>query len=237
MGRLTNQTVLISGATSGLGYALAQRLAQEGCRLALCGRSPERLKKLVSELALPSDRVFSQAFDLCHHTAAANFAREAEAALGSIEILINNAGANLDKAAIAEINLETFAAMQDLNCTAQLALTQPVWSAMAARGRGRVMNILSSAVHYASPTLGGYTASKGAFAALTQVMRREGKPLGIHVTAVYPGGIDSPFRAVARPDYLKPDTVAEALVGLLNLPAEAAVHEYVLRPPIEDNFA
>ncbi len=237
MGRLTDQTVLISGATSGLGYALAQRLAQEGCRLALCGRSSERLKKLLSELALPSDRVFSQAFDLCDHTAAADFARKAEATLGGIEILINNAGANLGKASTAEINLKSFAAMLDLNCTAQLALTQPIWAGMTARGRGRVMNILSSAVHYASPTLGGYTASKGAFAALTQVMRREGKPLGIHVTAVYPGGIDSPFRAVARPDYLKPATVAEALVGILNLPAEAAVHEYVLRPPVEDNFA
>jgi len=234
---LRDQAVLLSGATSGLGRALALRLAAEGCRLAVCGRSPERLAALVAGLALPADRLLARAFDLTDRAAAAGFAEEALARFGGVGILVNNAGANLGKAAVGDIDLPALAGMLELNCTAQLALTQPVWRAMARAGGGRVVNVVSSAARFSGAGLGGYTASKAAFDGLTGVMRREGKPLGIHVTAVYPGGIDTPFRALARPDYLRPETVAEAIVGLLRLPAEAAVHELVLRPPVEDNFA
>lgn len=234
---LQGKTVLLSGASSGLGRALALRLASEGCRLALCGRDPGKLAALAAELALPSDRLLTRAFDLTDHAAAARFATDTLRALGRIDVLVNNAGANLGKSPVAETDLAAFAAMLDLNCTAQLALTQPIWKAMQAAGGGRVVNVVSSAALHASPGIAGYTASKGAFHALTGVMRREGKPLGIHVTGVYPGGIDTPFRTQARPDYLRPETVAEAIVALLCLPADAAVHELVLRPPVEDNFA
>ena len=237
MGDLRGKAVLLSGATSGLGRALAVRLAAEGCRLALCGRSPARLAGLLAELALPDDRLLARALDLTDHAAAAGFAEAALGAFGKVDILVNNAGANLGKASVGEADLATFAAMLDLNCTAQLALTQPVWRAMARAGGGRVVNVVSSAARFSGAGIAGYTASKTAFDGLTGVMRREGKPLGIHVTAVYPGGIDTPFRAQARADYLRPETVAEAIVGLLRLPDEAAAHELVLRPPVEDNFA
>lgn len=237
MGDLRDRAVLLSGATSGLGRALAARLAAEGCRLAVCGRSPGKLAALLAELRLPGDRLLAEAFDLTDHARAAAFAEAALARFGKVDILVNNAGANLGKAAVGEADLAAFSAMLDLNCTAQLALTQPVWREMARAGGGRVVNVVSSAARFSVAGIAGYTASKAALDGLTGVMRREGKPLGIHVTAVYPGGIDTPFRAQARPDYLRPETVAEAIVGLLRLPGEAAAHELVLRPPVEDNFA
>lgn len=235
--QLKGKTVLLSGATSGLGRALALQLATNGCRLALCGRDAGKLATLVTELALPADRILAKAFDLTDHVAAADFAQASLRAFGRIDILINNAGANLGKATVGAIDLEAFAAMLNLNCTAQLALTQPVWRAMVDARGGRIINIVSSAALHSSASLAGYTASKGAFHALTGVMRREGRPLGIHVTGVYPGGIDTPFRAQARPDYLRSETVAEAVVACLRLPGDAAVHELVLRPPVEDNFS
>jgi len=237
MAGLRDTAVILSGASSGLGAALARLLAAEGCRLALCGRDPSKLARVAEGLALPPDRLIARAFDLTDPAAAAGFAREALGFLGRADALVNNAGANLGKQAVGEMDLARLAAMLDLNCVAQLALTQPVWRAVAAAGGGRVVNILSSATRFASPTMGGYTASKAAFAALTDVMRKEGRPLGIRVTGVFPGGIDTPFRAAERPDYLRPETVAEAVAGLLRLPAEAAVHELVVRPMAEDNFA
>ena len=237
MTALNGKTVLVSGATSGLGRSLALQFAQAGCRLALCGRNPEKLKVLVAELALPTDRLLARAFDLTVHGAATNFSEEAVRKFGKVDILVNNAGANLAKERIESIDLKAFAAMMDLNCTAQLALTQPIWKSMMATGGGRIVNVVSSAALFANAGIGSYTAAKGAFQALTGVMRREGRAHSIHVSGVYPGGIDTPFRAQARPDYLKPETVAEAIIGLLHLPADAAVHELVLRPPIEDNFA
>lgn len=233
---LKGKTILLSGATSGLGQALAHRLAAEGCRLAVCGRDAAKLATLVRELALPVDRLLAEAFDLTDHTASAGFAERALRSFGRVDVLINNAGANLGKAAVGDVDLKAFAAMLDLNCTAQLALTQPIWRAMAAAGGGRVVNVVSSAALHSGAGIAGYTASKGAFHALTGVMRREGRPLGIHVTGVYPGGIDTPFRAQARPDYLRPETVAEAIVACLRLPGDAAVHELVLRPPVEENY-
>lgn len=237
MNTLKGKVILISGATSGLGRHLAHQLAAEGCILAVCGRDPAKLAELTRGLALPVGRLLAKAFDLTDHAAAAVFAAEALRTFDHVDVLINNAGANLAKQSVSETDLATFTAMLDLNCTAQLALTQPIWKAMQVAGRGRVVNVISSAALHSSAGISGYTASKGAFRALTGVMRREGKPLGIHVTGVYPGGIDTPFRAQARPDYLKPETVAEAIVGLLRLPADAAVHELVLRPPVEDNFS
>jgi len=233
---LYGKTILLSGATSGLGRALAHRLAGEGCRLAVCGRDPAKLAALTRELALPADRLLAKAFDLTDHAASAGFAGEALRSFGRVDVLINNAGANLGKASVGEVDLKAFAAMLDLNCTAQLALTQPIWRAMSAAGGGRVINVVSSSALHSSAGIAGYTASKAAFHALTGVMRREGRPLGIHVTGVYPGGIDTPFRAQARPDYLRPETVAEAIVACLRLPADAAVHELVLRPPVEENY-
>ena len=234
---LKGKTILLSGATSGLGRALALQLAANGCRLAICGRDTSKLATLVAELALPADRILAKAFDLTDHAASADFAQESLRTFGRVDVLINNAGANLGKATVGEVDLAAFAAMLDLNCTAQLALTQPIWRAMVAAGGGRILNIVSSAALHSSASIAGYTASKGAFHALTGVMRREGRPLGIHVTGVYPGGIDTPFRAQARPDYLRPETVAEAIVACLRLPGDAAVHELVLRPPVEDNFS
>ena len=74
MTALQGKVVLLSGATSGLGRALAHRLAAEGCRLAVCGRDPAKLTKLVSELGLREDRLLARAFDLTGHAAAAGFA-------------------------------------------------------------------------------------------------------------------------------------------------------------------
>ena len=237
MDNFRDMTVILSGASSGLGAALARQLAKEGCRLALCGRNPDKLRAVTEGLGLPPDRLLARAFDLTDPAETRRFTTEALAFLGRVDVLINNAGANLGKQGIAEMDLSRLAAMLDLNCVAQLALTQPVWRVMAAHGGGRVINILSSATRFASPTMGGYTASKAAFTALTDVMRKEGRPLGIAVTGVFPGGIDTPFRTTARPDYLTAEAVAEAVTGILRLPAGAAVHELVLRPMIEDNFS
>ena len=81
-----------------------------------------------------------------------------------------------------------------------------------------------------------YAASKAAQKSLCDTLRKEGREANIGVTAVYPGGVDTDFRPQARPEYMRPESVAEAIAGALLLPDDAVMHELVLRPMCETNF-
>jgi NADP-dependent 3-hydroxy acid dehydrogenase YdfG len=102
--------------------------------------------------------------------------------------------------------------------------------------RGHVVNILSTVCHAAMENLGAYTAAKAGLAALTDVLRKEARPHGVRVSSIYPGGTDTTFRKQSRPDYLRPESVAEAVHAVLTLPEELVVHHLTFRPMVETNF-
>ena len=107
---------------------------------------------------------------------------------------------------------------------------------MKERGSGHVVNILSTVCHADMPTMGAYTAAKSGLQALTRIFRKEVLEDGIRVTAIYPGGADTDFRPNARPDYMKPASVAAAVHSALTLPEDVIVHELTFRPMVETNF-
>ena len=237
MNPLAEKTIFLSGATSGIGRALALRLADKGASLALCGRSKEKLAEIVQlcrDAGAPA--IFAQAFDATDNDAVRQFVHEAAATLGSPVILINNAGANPGKSLVAEQNITELEYMWALNCRSPWVFTQACHPLMAASGGGHVVNILSTTLRFANETVAGYTASKAACEAWTNIYRKEARNKNIRVTGVYPGGTDTPFRAVDRPDYMRPETVAEAIYQALILPPDATVHEIILRPLVEENF-
>jgi NAD(P)-dependent dehydrogenase (short-subunit alcohol dehydrogenase family) len=237
MNDFTSKTMLITGASSGLGRALASAAAARGARLALCGRSEEKLAALLAELALPEGRVFAQAFDATEEGAVEGFVRSAVARLGSLDVLLNCAGANSARGPVAEIDGQDLESMMRLNCFAPLFFMKAAYPAMAARGRGLVINILSTCCLFSNEGTGAYTASKSALDGLTKVFRKEARKAGIRVSAVYPGGINTPFRAAARPDYLDPARAADAILALAAMDESVVPDEFVLRPLIEANFS
>jgi NAD(P)-dependent dehydrogenase (short-subunit alcohol dehydrogenase family) len=89
---------------------------------------------------------------------------------------------------------------------------------------------------FSSEGNGPYAASKAAQKSLCDTLRKEGRAAGIGVCAVYPGGVDTDFRPQSRPEYMRPESVAEAIVAALRLPADALMHEMTLRPACENNF-
>jgi len=232
-----SKTMLITGVTSGLGRALASASAARGARLALCGRSEEKLAALLAELALPESRVFAQAFDATDEGAVAGFVQEAVVRLGSPDVLVNCAGANSARSPVAEIDERDLEAMMRLNCYAPLFFMKAAYPTMAARGRGLVINILSTCCLFSNEGTGAYTASKSALDGLTKVFRKEARKAGVRVSAVYPGGINTPFRAKARPDYLDPMRAADAILALAAMDESVMPDEFVLRPPVEANFS
>ena len=227
---------LVTGATSGIGRALALELARRGHALAICGRDEARLEAVASDCrSAGASRVLARAFCVGSEPAITGFVADAVAGLGGLDLLVNNAGLNCSRAPVAELRTEDLDWMYTVNCRAPMVFIRAGFPALKACGRGRVVNILSTTCLFGSEGLAGYTASKMAAEGITRVFRKEAKAAGIAVTAVYPGGVDTAFRPNARPEYMRPESVALAVAGLLDIGAGADVHELVLRPPCEGN--
>ena len=232
------KTVVLTGATSGIGKAIAYALAKQGnYNLALCGKNSEKMRMLFDELSkITPAQMYVKTFDLTIEASIIEFVQKTIYKFGTVDILVNCAGANTARARIEDLSTADFEYMLKLNTLAPFIFTREIAPILKEKQSGIVINILSSACLYATEAAGGYTASKTALDALAKVLRREMRPYNIKVCSVYPGGVDTAFRPNSRPDYLKPETVATAVINAINLPNEAAIDEIVIRPFVENNY-
>ena len=237
MSTLEGKTIYITGATRGIGRALALCLARDKARLALCGRDGAALAAVRGEAArLSGSEPFARSFDLAHEAPILDFYSEARKALGPPDILVNNAGFNPRKAPLWDLGTAEFDSIISVNLRAAFLLMREAFKDMKAKGGGHIVNVLSTVCHFHNEGMGAYTAAKAGLQGLTGVFRKEARPHGIRVTAVYPGGVDTAFRASPRPDYLRPESVAEAIRAVLVLPQDLVVHDLTFRPMVESNF-
>ena len=226
------KTVIITGATDGIGKALALLLAKE-YNLALCGRSQEKMQELIRELG--DSHVFAGCFDITDGEKRRSFCQQVKEVFGTVDVLVNNAGANTKKDKITDINLDDLRYMFELNCVSALGMIQEVYPMMAQKQSGLFVNILSSCCLFNNPMTGSYSASKDAMEGISKILTKEAKKDGIGVCSVYPGGVDTNFRAVANHSYLRPETVAKMIKNGIE-GEDGCVHDIVIRPFIEDNM-
>ena len=226
-------TVVITGATDGIGKALAVLLSKE-YNLALCGRSEDKMKQLTQELG--ECRVYTECFDITDKEKRHAFCENVKKEFGTVDVLINNAGANTKKDRIVDINLEDLRYMFELNCVSAVGMIQEIYPLMAANQSGLIVNILSSCCLFNNPMTGSYSASKDAMEGISKILTKEARADHIGVCSVYPGGVDTNFRAVPNHNYLKPETVAKMIKACIEN-EEGCVHDIVIRPYIEENMA
>lgn len=226
------KTVIITGATDGIGKALAILLARE-YNLALCGRSEEKMKLLTQELG--DCHVYTECFDLTDAQKRHSFCEHVKKEFGTVDVLVNNAGANTKKDKVADIDLDDLRYMFELNCVSAVGMIQEVYPMLAEKQAGLIVNILSSCCLFNGSTMGSYTASKVAMEAISKILTKEVKSENIGVCSVYPGGVDTNFRAVPNHNYLRPETVAKMIKTCIEN-EEGCVHDIVIRPFIEDNL-
>lgn len=235
MQSLNDKVIIITGATAGIGKAIALQAAAKGAKLALCGRTPAKMDALMA--LMPTDtEVYTRTFDITDERETIAFVSASVDYFGKVDILLNNAGANTAKGNVADIKTSDYEYMIKLNQVAPFVVMREVFNNMRKNNDGRIINILSSVCKFSNVGMGSYTASKDGFEGMTKIFRKEAAEEGVAVTAVYPGGVDTDFREADRSDYLTAETVAESIIAILEINKEAAVHELVLRPHIEKNY-
>lgn len=175
--------VAITGASAGIGEAIARRFARDGASLTLVARREERLKALSEALGV---ECFVRSRDLSDLDRATDWLEPAQEALGPIDVLVNNAGIQV-VGPTADIDVERGEQSLRVNVMAPMRLTRAVLPSMLSRGSGCIVDIASMASLAPTPGMFYYNASKGALAAASEALRGELRGTGVHVVTVYPG--------------------------------------------------
>jgi len=179
--------VVVTGASSGIGEAIAREWAAAGANLTLVARRRELLDKLAGSLSVKCNVV---ELDLSDPSKATSFLAGAEQALGPVDVLVNNAGVQII-APTAETDLERAEASLRLNLLTPLRLTRAVLPGMLARKNGCIVDVASMAGLAPTPGMTWYNAGKGGLGAASEALRGELRGSGVHVVTVYPGPVKS----------------------------------------------
>ncbi len=234
---LRGKVTWITGASRGIGRATALAMAHAGADVAVTARTERQLRALADEIQAETGRqALACAADVAQEVDVKRAVQAALAAFGRIDILVNNAGFNSRKAPLWEVTTEEWDAMMAVNLRGAFLCCREVLPTMIERRSGHIINVISTAAEIGLETMGAYSATKWGLLGMTRVLTKEARPYGIRVSAISPGGTDTSFRAMPRPDYLAPATVAEAIVFMASLPEQAVVHDLVVRPIVETNF-
>jgi short-subunit dehydrogenase len=203
--------VLITGCASGIGRALALAFHQQGHAVCATARRLEALSDLADK------GLMTRRLDVTDHNGISTLLAELTQAGYTVDTLVNNAGYGA-MGPVMDVPHEEWLKQFDVNVFAPMALTRAVLPGMVARRHGRIVNISSVSGVMATPFAGPYCASKAAFNAVSDSLRMELAPLGIQVTTVQPGGIQSSFGDTAGQRVsLAPDSpyqaIREAVMG------------------------
>lgn len=211
-----NKTVLITGASSGIGEGCARKFASQGARLILNARNAQKLESLASELTEKYGiESYVMPFDVCDRKSAAEALRRLPEEWQSIDILINNAGLAVGVDKEHEGNLDEWDVVIDTNIKALLSMTRLVVPGMIERGRGHIINIGSIAGDAAYPGGSVYCATKAAVKALSDGLRIDLVDTPLRVTNIKPGLVETNFSVVRfRGDKERADNVYKGIQAL-----------------------
>ncbi|MFN5515902.1 MAG: SDR family oxidoreductase [Cyanobacteriota bacterium] len=235
---LQHQRALVTGASSGIGRAIAIALAQSGCSVALVGRSLDKLDALAAEIEETPGSAQVYCLDLSQVDTIGSAIQPIINAFGVPDILVNSAGIAHTRP-LLDTSLSDWRQALDLNLTSVFEVAKAVLPGMRSQGRGTILNIASVAARQVFPNWGLYCVTKAALVAFSQALALEERPHGIRVTVLSPGSVNTPLWDTDTVDadfdrslMLTPDIVAQAALQAILLPPSAVITEMTLLPSV-----
>ena len=242
---MKNKIALITGATSGIGWATSERLAEAGVQLILCGRQTEKLEALAKAVGGNPQLL---TFDVRDKAAVFQAVDSLPNAWKSIDLLVNNAGNAHGLDPVQTASLEDWDAMIDGNVKGLMYVTKAVLPHMIAAKKGQIINLGSIAGKEVYPNGSVYCSSKAAVDFFTRGLRIDLNPLGIRVGAIHPGLVETKFSEVrfkgdqtrAKNVYegieaLTAEEVADAIFYMAQVPEKVTIADLVILPTRQAN--
>jgi 3-oxoacyl-[acyl-carrier protein] reductase len=230
---LAGKVALVTGGSRGIGRAIALRLAAMGAAVAFCGRDVGALESTLGELRAAGVKALAQRADVTRAQEVAELVSRCESKLGSLSILVNNAGIGLF-GPVHERTEKEWDEVLSTNLKSVFLVSRAVIPGMIQRGSGDIINISSLAGRNAFAGGAIYCASKWGLQGLTACMAEDLRQFGIRVSSVLPGSVATDFgpRAQAKnaSNALAPEDVAHAVATLLTQSSQSFISEVQLRP-------
>lgn len=242
MGYLSGKTILVTGASSGIGRATALAFAREGARVAVCARREERLKELEGELRQAgSAGVHTFLLDVQSRVAVEQAIAALPGEWAAIDVLVNNAGLSRGLTKVYDDDPENWEEMIDTNIKGLLYVTRAIVPGMVERKRGHVINMGSTAGYITYANGAVYCATKAAEKAISEGLKIDLMGTPVRVTSIDPGMVETEFSEIrfrgdkerAEKVYqnitpLQPDDIADAIVWAASRPAHVNIHTVVM---------
>jgi 3-oxoacyl-[acyl-carrier protein] reductase len=228
--KLQGQVALVTGGSRGIGRATALAFAQEGADIAFCHLDDgAQADRTAAEITALGRRAMHGSIDVSNTDAVRGFAAEAEAALGPVDILFNNAGMNIRKPFEAYTEAD-FDRIMNVHVKGMFFMAQAVYPGMVARGRGCIINVASQRGLKGAVNSAPYSAAKAAIMGFTRALAWEATPKGVRVNAVAPGPIETDLTATMEP--ADRQAFIDALpIGRFGRPEEIAATALLLAGP------
>ena len=240
---LTGKVALVTGASSGIGEAIAVALAEAGAAVAIGARRKDRLEALTARLQDGGATVLQLDLDVTDEQACADAVRRTRDELGGLDVLVNNAGVML-LGTIVGADPEDWRRMLDTNVLGLMYMTHAAIEGMVEQGSGDVVNISSVAGRTARRGSGVYNASKWAVNAFSESLRQEVTGRGVRISLVEPGAVLTELTShITQPEAkadmekahasmraLQSDDIARAVLYLVTQPPHVAINEMLIRP-------
>ena len=231
----SGKTAIITGASRGIGKAIAIALGREKMRLALVARSTDQLQKVVDEVHAVGGEAIAVSCDLSNPAAVETSLKSVFRQFDSLDVLISNAGIFLEKP-IVEIKIEEWDKVLRTNLTATFLMCQSAFLKMKDQKSGRIIAIASSASTQGFIHQGAYCASKHGLLGFTRCLSIEARPHNVHVHTICPGGVRTDLlkdtymgKRCSEGSLIEPENIAELVVFLIKQPGNIDYPEIILK--------
>ena len=229
---LEGKVAVITGASRGIGRAIAQRLGEMGAKLAICSRNPQKLEAATKQLRATSSAVFEMPVDVTRLDQISVFVQATQKNLGPIDILVNNAGVGWF-GPTQDATEGNWDSVLDTNLKSVFLVSKAVAPSMIERKTGHIINIASLAGKNVFKNGGVYCASKWGLMGLTGCMAEDLRQFGIRVSAICPGTVDTEFSPHTGKDpakLLQSEDIAHAVAMLVTQSPQSFISEVLIRP-------